>query len=310
MTQQTKCPICKSEEFTSHSTHSSKDAVNVECRICGKYVADREFLLDSGSGLDERIRYLLSAIVREANEAGSSTIEVSYQSYQTLIAGRELFDVSSKAIKFLRLINSRTRYYGDQVKIRMEYDYPLAFAKNQHEFNALRDYLIEAGNIKGQFPGGDGNLLSITTKGIEFLEQSATKGKDGNQAFVAMWFDSSLLPIFENGIDPAVRACGYSAVRVDRLEHNQKIDDLIISSINDSKFLVADFTGHRQSVYFEAGYALGQKKQVIWICKDSDINASHFDTRQYNHIVWTSESDLKAKLENRIAAVIGRNRGN
>jgi nucleoside 2-deoxyribosyltransferase len=85
--------------------------------------------------------------------------------------------------------------------------------------------------------------------------------------------------------------------------------DQIISAINDSKFLIADFTGHRQGVYFEAGYALGQEKEVIWLCRESDISNTHFDTRLYNHIVWKDAEDLRKKLEDRIAAVIGRNRG-
>ena len=40
------------------------------------------------------------------------------------------------------------------------------------------------------------------------------------------------------------------------LEHVDRIDDRIFLEINRSNFLIADFTGHRPGVYFEAGYAL------------------------------------------------------
>ncbi len=35
------------------------------------------------------------------------------------------------------------------------------------------------------------------------------------------------------------------------------------------------------------------------------IKHIHFDTRQFNHIVWIDADDIYAKLKNRIGAVIG-----
>ena len=64
-------------------------------------------------------------------------------------------------------------------------------------------------------------------------------------------------------------------------------------------------TGQRQGVYFEAGYALGMGIPVIWTCRSDEIDKCHFDTRQYNHIVWETAGDLKEKLTNRILATIG-----
>ncbi len=45
---------------------------------------------------------------------------------------------------------------------------------------------------------------------------------------------------------------------------------------------------------------------VIWTCRDTDIKKAHFDTRQYNHIVWTDTVDLRKKLIDRIEATLGR----
>ena len=35
------------------------------------------------------------------------------------------------------------------------------------------------------------------------------------------------------------------------------------------------------------------------------LNEIHFDTRQFSHITWEDPEELKEKLANRIAAVIG-----
>jgi len=67
---------------------------------------------------------------------------------------------------------------------------------------------------------------------------------------------------------------------------------------------VADFTGSRGGVYFEAGFALGLGIPVIWSCRKNDVKKVHFDTRQYNHIVWNDSSDLYRQLRDRIEATI------
>jgi len=92
---------------------------------------------------------------------------------------------------------------------------------------------------------------------------------------------------------------------VSGVEHINKIDDEIISQIRRSKFLVADFTGHRGGVYFEAGFAMGLGISVFWTCRQDDIKNLHFDIRQYNSIDWTDPADIAARLRRRIEAVIG-----
>jgi hypothetical protein len=68
--------------------------------------------------------------------------------------------------------------------------------------------------------------------------------------------------------------------------------------------VVADFTGHRGGVYFEAGYAQGRGIPVIWCCRKDDIEHAHFDTRQNNHVTWTTPAELRELLKNRIAATL------
>ena len=79
---------------------------------------------------------------------------------------------------------------------------------------------------------------------------------------------------------------------------------MIVAEIRRSSLLVADFTGHRGGVYFEAGLAMGLGIPVIWTCRTDCVSELHFDTRQYNHIVWTDVPELKTKLVNRIAATV------
>ncbi len=148
-------------------------------------------------------------------------------------------------------------------------------------------------------------MHTVTVKGWSEIDASRLADPSNPKAFVAMWFSDKLTGVFENGIKPAIEGPGFQAVRVDALHHNDKIDDRIIAEIRESRFLVADFTGQRGGVYFEAGYAMGLGLPVIWLCREDDIGTVHFDTRQYNHIVWKESDDLREKLSLRIRATVG-----
>jgi nucleoside 2-deoxyribosyltransferase len=114
-----------------------------------------------------------------------------------------------------------------------------------------------------------------------------------------------MLEIYAAGFEVGIRRAGYESVRVDRVEHVGKIDDEIIAQIRRSRFVVADFTGHRAGVYFEAGFAMGLNLPVIWSCRRDHIDELHFDIRQFNCIDWTDPDELADRLQKRIEAVIG-----
>jgi nucleoside 2-deoxyribosyltransferase len=96
---------------------------------------------------------------------------------------------------------------------------------------------------------------------------------------------------------------------VSGVEHINKIDDEIISLIRKSKFLVADFTGHRGGVYFEAGFALGLGLPVFWTCRKDDLKNLHFDIRQYNCIDWADTVDLATRLSRELRPLCCRKIG-
>lgn len=175
------------------------------------------------------------------------------------------------------------------------------------EVGFLLAYLSENGWTNSS-PLLNDELASVTVEGYARIEDSRV-GADRTQAFVAIWFNDETNDAFDQGIQPAIEEAGYSAMRIDRKEHVNKIDDEIIAEIRRSRFLVADFSqgddGARGGVYFEAGFALGLGIPVIYTCRKSDIDKLHFDTRQYNHIVWETHEELRTALQNRILAVIG-----
>lgn len=146
--------------------------------------------------------------------------------------------------------------------------------------------------------------LNIIAKGWERLKELKENRADSTQCFVAMWFADEMSDFYNNGIAPAIQDAGFTPRRIDAKEHNNKICDEIVAEIKRSRFVIADFTGQRGGVYYEAGFAHGLNIPVIWTVREDHLGDVHFDTRQYNHIVYDSPEDLREKLSNRIKATI------
>ena len=191
------------------------------------------------------------------------------------------------------------------------------------ELGVLTDYLAERGWITKDTQMSDGigpylpsygglYFCRVEVPGYVRIEEIATN-PDSSQCFVAMWFDDSMNEVYEKGFRAAIQAAGYTPLRIDQKpDLIGAIDDAIIAEIRRSRFVVADFThgasGARGGVYYEAGFARGLGLPVIFTCRKDMIDEAHFDTRQFNHILWEPENpeDLRKQLTNRIEAAIGQ----
>ena len=147
----------------------------------------------------------------------------------------------------------------------------------------------------------------LTSKGWEHVERLRNPAA-GNRSdiFVAMSFSETLRHAWEDGTRPGIERAGYSAKRVDSDAHNDRIDDRIIAGIRASYALVVDVTTQNAGAYFEAGFAMGLGRPVVWTVQEDDLPNLHFDTRQFNHLVWSEPDDLSDKLTNHLLAVFGR----
>ena len=134
------------------------------------------------------------------------------------------------------------------------------------ELEFYNRYMQEAGWITSA-----NEWHQFTVKGWTHLDTLRTTQVESSLAFVAMWFDPSMDDVWSEGFEPAIAEAGYRAMRVDLPEHNDRIDDKIISEIRRSRFLVADFThgkdGARGGVYYEAGFAHGLGIPVVFTCR-------------------------------------------
>lgn len=273
--------------------------------------------------LDDAKRALLTSRLVRDRIMGESEPRVPFQ----LAKGLSHLSIHERADSLLKYIeselsdigdlfvfetNSNARYPQLESSDWRRYAEMLAWSESSRleELMYLLEYLqIRAWLERTQPKGMTLFVFSVTVAGYSHLAELRQRISDSSQAFVAMWFDPSLDDAWEVGIEPAIEDAGYTALRIDKKEHMNRIDDEIIAEIRRSKFLVADFTegdsGARGGVYYEAGFAHGLNIPVIFTCRKDSLEKVHFDTRQYAHIVWSNPEELRPLLARRISAVLG-----
>ena len=244
------------------------------------------------------------------------------------VESRRTLRLSEQIDRFFLLLTQRNFRIGDYLTVSGPVDEKqrndvadlcawLEFARST-EVSDFKRLLIDLGLV-AQI--GETARIALSAEGFRRLEAVQSSSTTALQAFIAMWFDSTMHGASDQGFAKAIEAAGYKPMRIDKKEHNNKIDDEIVAEIRRSKFLVADFTCGtvevdgisqaiaRGGVYFEAGYAMGLGIPVIWTCRKNIIDCVHFDTRQFSHVVWETPDELRVGLYNRICATIGETPG-
>ncbi len=153
--------------------------------------------------------------------------------------------------------------------------------------------------------GNDAIDIKLTYKGLEYIINLQESGDSSKNCFIAMSFSETATEIRKT-IKKVVIESGYEPLLIDEVHYQSDvtINDAIIRFIKKSKFLIADFSEQKPGVYFEAGFALGLKRPVIYTCSQKDFEKTHFDTNHYPHIVYETLEDLEKKLKNKIQAWI------
>ena len=299
-------------------------------RAGGQYTLDGN-AIKKINGLDESKKILLTSWLVEQRRLGVASPEVSHATIDTAVMMRPP-SVQARTDNLLRYIDDKSDALGAFIKFSYFDNTPdngkgkvtfsgeqlLAWTASREISEVLRlvyfckeaGWIIRSESSRDRATGLEHILsLALTRSGYERLAYVADTQTKSTQAFVAMWFDESLDDAYEKGIEPAIRKAGYEPLRIDRKDHNNKIDDEIIAEIRRSRFLVADFTqgrrGARGGVYYEAGFAHGISIPVIFTCRKNALKKVHLDTRQYNHIIWETPEELLEHLAQRISATVG-----
>lgn len=178
----------------------------------------------------------------------------------------------------------------------------------------IYNYVMGLIRSDGLIQEGNG---SLTKKGIAYLKDEG-EGKRINNAFsvtvfVAQAFNPEMENIFTKVFEPVIKSFKLNPIKINETESDDPIDVAILNQILQARFVICDLTFARPSVYFEAGFAMGNGIKVIYTSREdhnSDhpnfmavSNKIHFDLRNRQITWWDSENliqfheEISARIE-------------
>lgn len=328
----TTCLLC---DAAASSTQTTTQSIRFDCPKSGEYLVNSHFpdyCRSEKAFLNNR--HKLSGFFFEINdifkedrpkrwaELSKNVLDGDFEKkilQNNPLIPRDL-DMESKLLKLLNFMSRRTAYPGHVISdFSVKPLKPIFYAYNDAKVRFLLEQvkennLVDGFTIHGTL--GDNYSLSVGRPLLTSRALSILAGRQFNskRIFLALEFSGEANTIIDDIFKKAVREnTGYDLQTVADIEHNNLIDDQIIAEINRSVAIVSDFSDGNRGAYYEAGYAHGQGKELIFLCKKSILEGSekdrkpHFDVNHRNFIVWSDGPDLQEKLIRRISATLGAN---
>jgi hypothetical protein len=292
------CQICGN----SAAKHIPSDWLpGWDCPRCGEYDYDKSLGWRRIRSPDQMVH--LSGWVREQNANGSKPVRIRPE-IAARVMQRKPPGLQERASRILVVLARDYRrpylwFVPDTITHNPELQ-GVSYSSGNEDVMMLLNVLEDQGFLK--FAASQASLL---VKGILAAEALRGPGSTSPQGFVAMWFDDNMSDAWLNGFEPGIRNAGYRPRRIDTKDYVGGVSDEIMAEIRGSRFVVADYTGQRNGVYFEAGFAMGLGLTILPTCRANDIDNLHFDIKHLNTLLWKTPEQLADTLAKRIRAIIG-----
>lgn len=303
------CPVCSNPLLTSSPGANGQDVSHFSCPRCGRFilvnslVAMLPHVLTTNQDADVKLSHALRRAQEINREAEFTTATI------TEVLKRPLPRPQEQADLLIRWLAQNLPGPGETVKLSPVTHGGIIGSKSPGGFALVLDHLFSSGLLIGHQMNAIGvqghATATLSFHGWEYYERLAKGSAIYRKAFMAMQFGD---PILENMLltvfKPAVKKAGFDLFKLDETPKAGLIDDRLRVEIQASDFLIADLTHANLGAYWEAGYAEGLGKPVIYTCERVKFEATktHFDTNHHLTIVWdtispeTAGEGLKATI--------------
>jgi hypothetical protein len=131
-----------------------------------------------------------------------------------------------------------------------------------------------------------------------------------NKCFVIQPFDQGPFDKrYDDVLVPAIRAASLDPYRVDRDPSVSIPIEDIQSGIQSSRVCLADITIDNPNVWFELGYAIASRREVVLICSEERATKFPFDVQHRSIIKYSTQSSsdfdiLKNRITERLSSLL------
>jgi hypothetical protein len=289
-----KCLICNSD--LRHPTQTDVNMlVLYDCPRCGEFIVDvhTQIMFSAEITSDPEKIAVVSHAVRKRHRP-ILTIDVLKNLLQETLP-----NPAEQADNLILWLGNNSKGAGEHVEVRGLTHQSIFGTKSENGFYFIINHLIDDKVIEGRKEGSLYNnaFLRLTFAGWKHYEELKKGTIHNRKAFMAMKFgDPKLDKIVEEVFKNAVQKAGFELFRLNDNPKAGLIDDRMRVEIRTSRFLIADLTHDNAGAYWEAGYAEGLNKPVIYTCEKSkfDENKTHFDTNHHLTIAWDADKPDEA----------------
>lgn len=269
----------------------------ISCPNCGEYQIKYECLVSLDSLINDRsdsraiLRHALSKMRRQSQRP-----ILTLGHAEDLLRTMTLPGFREQLDNLIVWIARATKGYGGTVDRIAENALGPVGALDRIALNFITHHAYSNGLINAiTAPWNDGSedylAAKLTFAGWDRYEAIQRGATNSRLAFMAMKFGNTETErIYVDFFKPAVAKTGFELRRNDEAQRAGLIDDLMRVQIRQSRFVISDLTDHNNGAYWEAGYAEGLGKPVIYTCRtdhfDTPEGGAHFDTNHHLTVLW------------------------
>ena len=316
----TVCNVCREVSVKEEVSQGLRKYF--DCENCGYFGASTS-LLASQLTLDERrlttVQYAaLSHRVRQVSDVTNGAedpLVLTTHSFDEMLPNLQLPSPSEQAINILR-------FFGDQIQVTGEparnpeksFVAKVGAANRASALRIVRqlvdDGLLLIANRSYQMTADEPDGIDLSLKGWAQWEAERRGQIAGNHGFIALQFgDDELDTFLKDVIKPSINELGYRLEDMRDAARAGIIDNVMRARIRDAAVVLVDLTHANAGAYWEAGYAEGLGKPVLYLCNDAVFKdkGTHFDTNHCTTVMWDSaEPD---DFQNELLATLRRSLG-
>ncbi len=283
------CLICKTELTTK--PERPDDGQAYECPRCGKYfMSTNTEKMIRGYTYNEEDIAILSYSIQKMQRQDSECL-ISPDVIKAIL--KKTPPSLNEQINNIILWIGQTARPGEEVTIDIATHLSIAGAINRGGFDFVLEHLHDRGLIEYRRKTPREIDTKLLFDGWEYYRALEKGAIDSRKAFMAMKYgDAELDKIVEDHFTPAIAETGFTLYRLDGEPKAGLIDDRLRVEIRNSRFLISDLTHDNYGAYWEAGYAEGLGKPVIYTCKKEkfDEDKTHFDTNHHLTVPWDADN--------------------
>lgn len=300
------CAICLSADgFSCDAQNVGGGNVRYDCSVCGEFIVTGSAgvgpLGSANSELTKVMRAVLSHRTRLARDRRVNSDDVPVINTVTI---RGLLEECPRLPSPGQQATNAIRFVGEHVsnelesikKLPAKFQAVIGAPNRRYADRTVRELInqgILTGTLTGEMQHPDAAInVDLSLLGWEGFEAERRGQISGSHGFMALKFNDAELDAFQRDvIKPAIRRLGYELEDMRDAAEAGIIDNVMRAKIRDAAFVLVDLTHGSPGAYWEAGYAEGLGKPVLYLCKQSVFDAlgTHFDTNHCTTVKWSSE---------------------